>query len=233
MPFTIGPSIHNVVPRPLRDLIEAFFALADWSGLCLTGGTCLAEYYFGHRISIDMDLFTHDLRLYREAVRCLQDPASFKKGKMRMQRQTPHLAQFLYECAASADAVADAIKVDVMLDVPRRIAKPEKVGDVWVDSLDDLLANKLGCLLQRSEVKDFLDLFYLIPASHLSMRELVELGQKKDAGLDPLIMAQQIEFIFSAPRPEAVIQGRTDWTELILFFKKMQKDCWDILRPRE
>ena len=66
MPFAIGPKIHNVIPAPLKQLVEEFFSGADWRGLYLSGGTCLAEYYFGHRISVDMDLFTADAALFAQ-----------------------------------------------------------------------------------------------------------------------------------------------------------------------
>ena len=119
-----------------------------------------------------------------------------------------------------------------MLDLPTRLAPPVRLGSVLIDSLEDLLANKLGCLIQRSDVKDFLDLFHLVPASHLTTRELFDIGRQKEAGLDPLIVANQVEWIFDAPPPEPSLLGATDWEELKLFFRKFQKECLELIRPR-
>lgn len=227
MPFAIGPKVHNVIPKSLKGLIEAFFSLIEWKDLYLTGGTCLAEYYFGHRISADMDLFAQNREAFQEAIKAFQDPASLKGGSVDTKRLTPHLAQFLFH----PNGAAEPIKVDLMLDIATHIAAPIRVGPVWIDSLEDLLINKLGCLVQRNDVKDFIDLFYLIPSSNLTAKELIELGSKKGGGLDPLIAAQQIDFIFHEPPPEKAILGRTNWNELQLFFKKFQKECLDVIRP--
>lgn len=227
MPFTIGPRIHNVIASPLRSLIDDFFSLTDWKGLYLTGGTCLAEYYFGHRMSYDMDLFTAEESLFKEAIRMLEDPASFSSGKVTKQRTSPHLAQFLFQSKSDRQP----IKVDIMLDTAPHFLPSLQVGNVWIDSLDDLLANKLGCMVQRNEVKDYLDLFYLIPASHMTTKELVVHALKKEGGFDPVIVAGQMEFLLRAPPPEAALLGRTPWDDLQLFFQKVQRELLELVRP--
>lgn len=227
MPFTIGPKIHNVIPKGLKTLIEDFFAIANWEGLYLTGGTCLAEYYFGHRISVDVDLFTKEEHLFQDAKRVFADPRAFPHGTIVEIRTTPYISQYNYQPRDSSEP----IKVDVVLDEPPRIASPIQVERVWVDSLEDILANKMGCLVSRNEVKDYLDLFYLIPTSHLTMKEIIDLGLIKEGGLDPLILANQMEFIFHAPQPPVEFLGKTNWQELLLFFKKVQKECLELIRP--
>lgn len=226
MPFTIGPKIHNIVSRELKRLIEDFFALQDWEGIYLTGGTCLAEYYFGHRLSEDLDLFTQDRHCFREAQDYLKDPKLFSQGVIKVVRTTHSIAQFLYSPHTGAP-----IKVDLVMDIPQRIHPSLSVGPVWVDDLDDILSNKIGCLISRNEVKDYLDLYQLIPASHLTMGELIQLGQIKEAGLDPLILANQIEFILQMLPPQRELLGKADWVDLQFFFKKIQKECLEIIRP--
>lgn len=227
MPFNIGPKIHNVIPKELKTLIKDFFYLKGWKGLYLTGGTCLAEYYFGHRLSVDMDLFTQEKELFEEAKAYFSDPSQFKQGTLVEKRITPYLCQYLYVSPKEKEP----IKIDLVHDTVEHLSPPLQIGSVWIDSLPDLLANKIGCLISRSEVKDFLDLFYLIPASQLKMNEIVDLALKKEGGLDPLIMANQIEFIFRQKQPHTQVLGKTDWKELQLFFKKIQKECLDLIRP--
>ncbi|MBE3037564.1 MAG: nucleotidyl transferase AbiEii/AbiGii toxin family protein [Chloroflexi bacterium] len=41
-----------------RSFLSLFSQLADKDQFYLTGGTALAEYYLGHRLSFDLDLFT-------------------------------------------------------------------------------------------------------------------------------------------------------------------------------
>ena len=227
MPFTIGPKNHNILPPSLKHLIEGFFSLQDWEGLYLTGGTCLAEYYFGHRLSMDMDLFTAREDIFREVITTFSVENILPGGKVEIIRSTPHLVQSMY----SPHAECVPIKIDLMLEVTPHLSPPLKVGFVWIDSLEDLLANKLGCLIQRNDVKDYLDLYYLIPTSHLTTKELIIHGQKKAGGLDPLIVAEQMEFIFHSSPPEASLLGKTDWDDLKLFFRKLQKEAFDMIRP--
>lgn len=84
---------------------------------------------------------------------------------------------------------------------------------------------------RRSDVKDYLDLYYLIPASHLMAKEVIELGRKREAGLDPLILAHQVDFVLGKEPPEPALLGKTDWRELQLFFQKFQKECLELIRP--
>ena len=45
--------------NPLEsDLLDAFFRLEGAEDFALTGGAALTEYYFQHRLSNDLDLFT-------------------------------------------------------------------------------------------------------------------------------------------------------------------------------
>lgn len=209
-------------------MIESFFALQDWTGLWLTGGTCLAEYYFGHRQSDDMDIFTHDAQLFEEAGRAIRI-SSLKEtgGHIEELRKTSYIHQF--HCRFQN--LEEPIKIDLVLDLPIRITPAIHFGSVWLDSLDDILCNKLGCIVSRNAVKDFLDLYYLIPASHLTTKELIELGTRKEGGLDPLVMANQMEWIFGQLPPAPDLLAKTDWKELQFFFKKFQKECLDLIQP--
>lgn len=227
MPFTIGPKTHNKIPQELKILIDEFFSLRNWEGLYLTGGTCLSEYYFGHRLSEDIDLFTQDKLLLQEAKIFLSDPENFRSGTITKIRETPYISQFHYRKKKSERIV----KVDLVLDMPQRISSPLPIGHVWVDNLDDILSNKMGCMISRNEVKDYLDLFYLIPASHLTTKELMTIGLIKEGGLDPLILARQMDFIFHISPPSPLLLGKTNWQELQLLFKKLQKECLEIIRP--
>lgn len=227
MPFTIGPKPHNVIPKEIKTLIQDFFRLRDWKGLYLTGGTCLAEYYFGHRLSVDIDLFTHDKTLFEEARPYFKDPSSFSHGALTEIRTTPYICQYQYQPHSNYPS----IKVDLVLDMVPRIGDALLIEDVWVNNLEDILSSKLGCLISRNETKDYLDLFYLMPASHLTIQELIEIGLVKEGGLDPLIIAQQISFILKSQPPPKDFLGKTDWKELQLFFHKFQKECLDLIRP--
>jgi len=227
MPFTIGPKNHNIIDPSLKKLIKGFFSIMDWKGLYLSGGTCLSQYYFGHRMSYDMDLFTRDKALFKEASLNFRNSHLLKSGKIKPIREMPHLAQYLYY----PNGQSEAIKIDLMLDLPVQLSPPLLFDGVWIDSLEDILSNKIGCLVQRNETKDYLDLYHLIPASHCTTKDLIKSGQKKDGGIDPLILAEQIEFIFKQNAPEKNLLGKTNWQDLQFFFKKIQAELLELIHP--
>ena len=67
-------------------------------------------------------------------------------------------------------------------------APPPAVEGIVVESLTDLRASKLTCILSRSEPRDLVDLLVLDRAGHPPERDL-GLALKKDAGIDPAILA--------------------------------------------
>ena len=222
-----GPRKHGVVSPEVVAAIEAFFALSDWEGLWLSGGTCLAEYYFGHRVSVDIDLFTADDDLFRAARTLLNRPDALAAvGEMETIRTDVHLGQFLLRCGGDR-----TVKVDLVRDVPVVLDRKVRCGKVWLDSLPDLAANKIGCLLHREDVKDYVDLYFLLPHLGLTAGEAVELGLKKDAGLDPLILAEQMRYVSRQPRPD-FLRTAVPWENVKDYFRTLREDLLRLVEPR-
>jgi hypothetical protein len=65
---------------------------------------------------------------------------------------------------------------------------PPAVEGIVVESLPDLRANKLTCILSRSEPRDLLDLMFLDRAGFPPEQDL-PLALQKDAGIDPGVLA--------------------------------------------
>jgi hypothetical protein len=207
--------------------IEAFFALRDWEGLWLTGGTCLAEYWFGHRVSVDVDLFTADPTLFRDARESLRRPSALRGvGQIETVRTDVHSCQFLLR-----SPLGTVVKVDLVEDIPVAIDRKVRLGGVWLDSLPDIAANKMGCLVQREEPKDLVDLFFLLPRLGLDTRQAVALGRRKDAGLDPLLLAAQLAAAVERAPPAGLREG-VSWEQVVYFARRMRADLLRIIAPR-
>ena len=71
-----------------------------------------------------------------------------------------------------------------MIRFPTSRNHRRRLEGIVVESLSDLRANKLTCILSRSEPRDLVDLYFLDRAGHPPERDL-ELALKKDAGIDP------------------------------------------------
>ena len=223
-----GPKNHGVVSRNVVSAIEAFFGERDWQGLWLTGGTCLAEYYFGHRISVDIDLFTTDQELVQTARATIQRAQMFSAvGEVETVRVSPSFCQFLLRCHDG-----QTVKIDLVKDIPICLDEKVKYGHVWLDSLLDLVSNKMGCLVHREDVKDFVDLYYLLPHLGLGAKEALDLGLEKEGGLDPIILAAQMQLIQTQPRPD-FLMPETPWDDVQSFFRTLREETLRLIQPAE
>jgi len=61
-----------------KEILFSFSKVADSEHFYLTGGTALAEFYFGHRLSYDLDFFTSKKELILPFSRVFEE--DFKKN---------------------------------------------------------------------------------------------------------------------------------------------------------
>ena len=141
----------------------------------------MSGVFLGHRLSRDIDLVCHqrvDLRglsgLLSEVaaesggtVRLVQDAGTFVRGELRL--------------------VDAAIDVDLLFEGAEDLQPATNVEGVQVESLTDLRAAKLTCLLSRSEPRDLVDLLFLDRAGYPPEQDL-PLAVRKDAGIDAGVM---------------------------------------------
>lgn len=97
-------------------------------------------------------------------------------------------------------------QVDVEIDVvhepiPDIEPPPEPVEGVVVESLVDLRASKLACLLSRSEPRDLVDVLFLERAGHRPEEDF-ELALRKEAGMDPGTLAWLLRSFPVEPLPK-------------------------------
>jgi hypothetical protein len=94
------------------------------------------------------------------------------------------------------------VEVDAVREaLPDLEASPAAVEGVIVESLPDLRAAKLTCLLSRREPRDLVDVLFLERAGFRPEVDL-ELALRKDAGIDPAILAWLISEFPTEPLPE-------------------------------
>ena len=77
---------------------------------------------------------------------------------------------------------------------------PPPIDGVIVESLADLRAAKLTCILSRSEPRDLVDLCFLDRAGYPPEADLA-LALRKDAGIDPGILAMLLDQFPTRPLP--------------------------------
>jgi Nucleotidyl transferase AbiEii toxin, Type IV TA system len=167
-----------VRPSTLR-FLQACHARAPFH---LAGGAALAGVHLRHRLSRDADLFFHDRRTHRDAVALLEEVALDAGVTIRVVRDAGTLVRAVL---TGDDGEVD---IDLVFDAVADVGGPESVEGVQVESLADLRANKLTCVLSRSEPRDLVDLLFLDRAGYPPEADLT-LALAKDGSIDPGVLA--------------------------------------------
>ena len=145
-------------------LLKRLMNVPELQGASLVGGTALA-LKFGHRKSIDLDLFVNE---------------NFKQKEIEMALEREFGSEFVYEPTKITFALfcmIQSIKVDIV-NYPHPILKPIELmeGISFYDNAD-ISAMKINAILGRGNKKDFFDLAELL--KHYSLGQIMEWHKKK------------------------------------------------------
>lgn len=122
----------------------------------LTGGTALAEFYLHHRYSDDLDLFSTK-KFENQVILSLMSDLG-KKHEFEFQSrsiETVYIFNLIYKNG-------ERLKIDFAYYPYPQIENGPDYGDIRIDSLRDIATNKLLAINQRSSIKDFVDLYFLL-----------------------------------------------------------------------
>jgi hypothetical protein len=161
----------------------------------LGGGAALAGGYLAHRTTGDIDLFVHQSEAMRELAGLLPAAAAEAGCSWTLLRDAGHLVR-----ARLAAADGSVVEVDVVAEPVGDLEAPTTIEGIEIESLVDLRANKLTCILSRSEPRDLVDLYFLDRAGFPPAQDL-SLALRKDAGIDPGVLAWLVAQFPIAPLP--------------------------------
>lgn len=165
----------------------------------LAGGAALAGAYLAHRVSDDLDLFCHDASEHRALVTSLPGVAREANARIEIVRDAGSHVR------ASADLGGQTIEIDLVHEALADLEPPPPpIDSVIVESLTDLRAAKLTCLLSRSEPRDLVDLLFLERAGFPPELDL-ELALRKDRGIDPGVLAWLLASFPIEPLPRMLV----------------------------
>ncbi|MCX5686918.1 MAG: nucleotidyl transferase AbiEii/AbiGii toxin family protein [Candidatus Omnitrophica bacterium] len=155
------------VLRTLSGRIDDFY---------LAGGTALSLFYFQHRLSIDLDFFTHDFD-YSNITGIAEYLQGVLKKKVKLigqalEKKAARMAVYSIKFTAS-----DTLKIDFVEDTVELLKKTKTVDGIRVLSLEDIYLRKLYALAGmvrmideagrnkfiggRADAKDFYDVYFL------------------------------------------------------------------------
>ena len=163
---------------PLQKTFISLFAhLEDMNQFYLTGGTALAEYYLGHRLSLDLDFFS--------GVDGLVLPTSYQIEKQGQGQNLniPVICRFSTYVEFLISSDQSSLKVDLALDSPFRFEPPVFSTDgIQINDYQDLRVDKLLAYYGRAEPRDAIDLYFILQDEPVD--RLLQQAQQKDPGFD-------------------------------------------------
>ncbi len=192
-------------------LLDAFFEREQrWF---LTGGAALAGFYESPRPTEDLDFFALPGPDMEDGVRSLAAAAAACGARLEARKTFPDFRSFL------ASRGEETCLVDLVIDrAPALEPQKLRVGSVNIDSRREIAANKVCALLGRSEVKDLIDLRFLL-GTGISLEQALSDARVKDGGSDPATLAWVLEQISISP--DARLPSGADAVELDLFRKEL------------
>jgi predicted nucleotidyltransferase component of viral defense system len=150
-----------------------------------TGGTALSHYYLQHRYSEDLDFFSEN-KFENLIILSLVEELR-KKYHFNFQSR---FAEVVYRFNLIFKN-GTSLKVDFGYYPYKRVEKGMKYKGLAIDSLLDISINKLMTVNQRTDIKDFVDLYYLL--DKFTIWDLIEgIRVKFHQENEPLLIAYDL-----------------------------------------
>jgi predicted nucleotidyltransferase component of viral defense system len=176
MRFGLKEPVRNIKNNKILTAVQktflSEFVKSDLREVCrLTGGTALSAFYLEHRLSEDLDFFSKEnvplnvLERFLKSISIIED-ISFSK---------------LFDRNIFNLKIKDNsfLKVEFTFSSLINIEDYVGVEQLILDSFLDLTVNKLCAIADRFDAKDYVDVYYALKSSDLSLRDLIELAEKK------------------------------------------------------
>ena len=162
---------ETVEPRAFS-VLKQLMEMPEMQGFSLVGGTALSLLY-GHRISVDLDLFSNKSFENDVIIHALEK----KFETSFVNRLTnPRFGIFSF---------IDEVKIDIIRH-PHSLIRPElNIEDIRMFSTEDIIAMKVQAILGRGKKKDFWDIAELL--QHFSIADFIRFHKEKYATQNLLI----------------------------------------------
>ncbi len=144
----------------------------------LSGGAALVGFYFGHRETHDLDLFTLEDAL-ESGFAVVTETARHLRATVEAIQTAPDFRRLLVR------READAIVIDLVRErVFQMTTEKPVLNGIRIDPPEEILANKLCALLSRSEIRDVVDVRAFEMAGY-RIEDALPTAALKDTGLTP------------------------------------------------
>ncbi|MBC8400045.1 MAG: nucleotidyl transferase AbiEii/AbiGii toxin family protein [Candidatus Marinimicrobia bacterium] len=146
----------------------------------LTGGTCLSRFYHHKRYSLDLGFFNHNNDLYSSQLIEIQTSLD-KHFTVAVSVKAKDFTRVLIDETLQIDFVNERIpRMDLIIILD---------SGIKIDSIDNMLSNKLTAVMGRDDPKDIFDIYLIARYYSFSWKAILESCRDKLAfNLEDLVM---------------------------------------------
>ncbi len=135
----------------------------------LTGGTALHRFYYGYRLSDDLDFFTNSDLLFHEYIREIFE--FFKKNNI--------IFEIILREKDFVRIKYLSLKVDFVNDISFRYGKSKVINNYRIDNVINILTNKIAAIIGRDSEKDIFDILSICINEKFNWSEILKIANKK------------------------------------------------------
>ena len=186
----------------------------------LTGGTALSRCYFGHRYSDDLDLFVNKDDKFRVFAEKIIDELS---GLFETEVVLRTESYFSLK-------INQILKIEMVNDIAFRDGEVQKKPIFSrVDSIQNILSNKLSAIISRDEPKDVVDIWIISKNILVKWSQVFQAVGSKAVGIFPPDVAKRLaEFPAESVKVIKWVEGKQP--EAIQFKRDLDEICDAMLR---
>ena len=202
--------IETVEPHTFS-ILKQLMEMPELKNFSLVGGTALSLLY-GHRKSVDLDLFSNLSFENQDVILALQK--KFKDSFVN-RSTNPRFGIFCF---------IDDVKIDIIRH-PHPLIRPQQhLENMRLYSIEDIIAMKVQAILGRGKKKDFWDVAELL--NHYTIADFIRFHKEKFASQNLLItVPQALTYFADAEESEDPISlKKQTWKGVQQFINKKVSD---------
>lgn len=191
---------RTVYPKTL-ELLKELMKMNELQDFFLVGGTALA-LQLGHRISVDIDLFTQNdfdtAKLFNQL-----------NSKFRVNDKTEDINTLNINIIPVESK--NIVKVDLIKYAYPLINPIKEIDDIRLLSIEDIIPMKLSAVAGRGSKKDFYDIYYLL--QQYTFRQMFDLFEQKFINANKFHVLKSLTYFEDAeiePNPQTIKEFNWD-----------------------
>ena len=164
-------SLQDRVLKRVFDVEDEFY---------LTGGTALSRFYQEKRYSDDLDFFTNNSTRFNFAVKNILAELS-KEFTIETELDSRDFVRI---------KIDDLLQVDFVNDRVPRYKEPRVLDNSYkIDTIENILSNKITAVIGRDNPKDIFDIYLISQYYTINWQEILDSAQEKSVfSIDDLIV---------------------------------------------